>query len=167
MSPQYAPGPAAVYRLYNADGVLLYVGMSNAPKRRWSGHVNEGKTWWPDVARKTVEWYESQDDALAVEAEAIWTEHPLHNKAPMPRREGALPTSIEDPAAGPTYQVAQPFQVGGKGERLGLGVTQEMADRLAALDEFYDQADAAAGTRITVPPASDEVFNNTLKQRDR
>jgi len=152
MSPQYAEGPAAVYRLYDTDDVLLYVGMSNDPPRRWSGHVNEGKTWWADVARKTVEWYESQDDALTVEAEAIWAEHPLHNTAPMPRREGPLPTPIDDPTDGPTYQVAPPFQVSDEGDRLGLGVTQEMADRLAALDEYYDQACATSKDRGFIIP---------------
>lgn len=68
----------AVYRLYDADGSLLYVGTSNQPEARWKQHAPE-KPWWPQVARKDIEWYPDRPKALTAEALAIITESPRYN----------------------------------------------------------------------------------------
>jgi hypothetical protein len=50
--------PYAVYRLYGADGVLLYVGIAwNLPQRMEDHAAN--KWWWWMVARRTMIWYPS------------------------------------------------------------------------------------------------------------
>ncbi|MBQ1118538.1 GntR family transcriptional regulator [Streptomyces sp. C3-3] len=72
------PERTALYRLYNADDVLLYVGIASDPERRWKQH-EEFKPWWPEVAKKTVEWLESRNAALTAETQAIRTELPRHN----------------------------------------------------------------------------------------
>ena len=70
--------PHAVYRLYNAERTLLYVGFTLNLRRRMEGHARD-KWWWPQVAHRTMVWYGSEWDARKAEAEAIDAEKPLHN----------------------------------------------------------------------------------------
>ncbi|MFJ4473262.1 GIY-YIG nuclease family protein [Streptomyces sp. NPDC089424] len=73
-----APGYTAVYRFYNAEDVLLYIGICDEPLKRWYNHAVD-KPWWPDVARFGVTWFPSRDEALEAERKAILEEKPLHN----------------------------------------------------------------------------------------
>ena len=68
----------AHYRLYDTTGVLLYTGITDNIKIRFTQHKLD-KLWWPEVARRTVTWYGSRTDALCAEDIAIRTEHPIHN----------------------------------------------------------------------------------------
>jgi predicted DNA-binding transcriptional regulator AlpA len=74
---------AAVYRLYAADGSLLYIGSSYNPERRYRDHYS--KPWWPLVARRVEEWHPSKDDAYAAEMKAIAAEGPAHNHMGTPQ----------------------------------------------------------------------------------
>ncbi|MFF7585865.1 hypothetical protein ACFZCK_00040 [Kitasatospora purpeofusca] len=69
----------ALYRLFDAVGVLLYVGITADLGRRFTKHRNE-KPWWRDVAEKKIEWLNSRPEAEAAEAFAIVAEYPVHNK---------------------------------------------------------------------------------------
>jgi hypothetical protein len=75
--------PAVVYRLYDAAGVLLYVGISDDPERRMTDH-RDNFPWWGDVAREktTRVWFKSKEHARSAEGRAIATEHPVHNVQP-------------------------------------------------------------------------------------
>lgn len=66
-----------VYRLFDADGVLLYVGASWNPKTRIFNHKD--KPWWSQVAKSTIEWHPDRFTALRFEAKAIVEESPLYN----------------------------------------------------------------------------------------
>lgn len=68
----------ALYRLFNIEGRLLYVGITDGPETRWNTHASQ-KHWWPNVATKTVEWFDTRNDAEAAERRAIYAEAPLHN----------------------------------------------------------------------------------------
>jgi hypothetical protein len=68
----------ALYRLYRADGLLLYVGITDNPPERWRSHASL-KPWWPEVARRDVEWFNTRAAALDAESRAILGEDPLHN----------------------------------------------------------------------------------------
>jgi predicted GIY-YIG superfamily endonuclease len=70
--------PCALYRQFDADGVLLYVGSTINPKRRWRQHL-ERSPWAGQVVRTQVEWFGRVMDALAAETQAIIWEKPLHN----------------------------------------------------------------------------------------
>lgn len=76
-----APERTALYRLYNKDDVLLYVGISLDPARRWKKHkANRSRSHWTGlVTRETVEWFETWAKAEAAEEQAIKTERPIHN----------------------------------------------------------------------------------------
>jgi predicted GIY-YIG superfamily endonuclease len=70
--------PAAVYRLFDADDRLLYVGCSESMRTRLNAHRCE-KDWFPTVTRTTVQGFPTREEALAAELAAIRSEAPVHN----------------------------------------------------------------------------------------
>jgi hypothetical protein len=71
---------ASVYRCYDAEGQLLYVGMSGGPKFRVEqGHRYES-AWWADLAWWTETPKMPRVEALGVEYLAIPAEKPIHNR---------------------------------------------------------------------------------------
>ena len=77
-TPGIGPRECAVYRFYDDDGTLLYVGISRNPLKRWQAH-RRTKPWWPDVARSVIDVYQSEAVALRIERERIRCERPLWN----------------------------------------------------------------------------------------
>lgn len=73
----------ALYRLYDEAAQLLYVGIAFDPRVR-GYHHKKHKPWWPDVARREVEWFENRHKAEAAERQAIATEKPRYNVAGVP-----------------------------------------------------------------------------------
>lgn len=69
---------SVVYRLRDAEGTLLYIGVSNTAMQRLSQHASS-KGWWTQVARVDVEHFGSKLEAELAEAVAISNEKPLHN----------------------------------------------------------------------------------------
>jgi excinuclease UvrABC nuclease subunit len=67
-----------VYRIYDSDGSLLYVGMGNNPMNRWASHAAQ-HAWWAEAASFRVEWYSTRKEAADVEKAAIRDEDPKHN----------------------------------------------------------------------------------------
>ena len=79
----------ALYRLFDAADQLLYIGITYKPEARWKAHAAT-KSWWPNVARKSMEWHDTRPLAEAAEVAAIKAELPVHNVddspiAPRPR----------------------------------------------------------------------------------
>lgn len=72
-------GWAAVYRLYDDGGALLYIGSTVNPPQRWSHHKGT-KDWWPTVAAYTLEWWSGAEKAYEEEYKAIRAEQPTKNK---------------------------------------------------------------------------------------
>jgi len=81
------PERTALYRLYDANETLLYVGIAKDPESRWKSHASHPRTsnWWPLVSRKEVEWLQSREDADLAETKAIKIEQPVHNRAKVER----------------------------------------------------------------------------------
>jgi prevent-host-death family protein len=93
----------AVYRLYDEAGRLLYIGISYQPEVRFEQH-SELKSWWADVARREIEWFDDRPTAAAAEALAIRTEDPEYNGTYSPRRKRC---TIRDGEAGDgVYEVS-------------------------------------------------------------
>jgi hypothetical protein len=68
-----------LYRLYDADGTLLYVGISYSAIARFAGHKAD-KPWIGDVARIDIEHHDvTRREMLNIERRIILTEKPLHN----------------------------------------------------------------------------------------
>jgi hypothetical protein len=74
----------ALYRLYAADGTLLYIGVTGKLSVRFYSHSRE-KRWWPQVAGMRLAWYASKAEAEEAERAAIFSEDPVHNVRSTPR----------------------------------------------------------------------------------
>jgi len=72
--------PYTLYRHFDADGVLLYIGISGAESWRRKEHAKKSP-WFPEVARTTTETVIGRVEALKVERAAIQAENPKYNKA--------------------------------------------------------------------------------------
>ncbi|TXL84680.1 hypothetical protein [Streptomyces sp. IB2014 016-6] len=73
---------AAVYRLYDASGVLLYIGSAYDPEERCKAH--RSKPWWRQVSRRTDEWYVGRNTAYREELKAVAVEGSKHNSMGAP-----------------------------------------------------------------------------------
>jgi predicted GIY-YIG superfamily endonuclease len=69
---------AVVYRLYDGEGSLLYVGCTVDPATRLRAHRRR-QPWWDEVVSSEVVWYSSMDQAADVEQHAILAERPVYN----------------------------------------------------------------------------------------
>ena len=78
----------ALYRHFDADGMLLYVGISKNPKRRMSEHSSRA-AWFSQIAHVAVEWLDSRTAALLAERRAILSERPEHNSSQADKTRGA------------------------------------------------------------------------------
>lgn len=80
----------ALYRHFNADGALLYVGMSAAPAQRMTHHASNS-AWGREIATVELQWFDSKREALEAERQAIETEAPEYNCQHGLRKRGATP----------------------------------------------------------------------------
>lgn len=87
--PPFGPRPntspsgdrrCALYRHFDAAGVLLYVGISDAPVDRGKDHARYSD-WVQYAARIEAEWLDSRQAAEREERKAIRTERPIFNVA--------------------------------------------------------------------------------------
>lgn len=90
--------PTALYRLFDAAGDLLYVGITNNVKVRMQGHRAD-KRWWPEVVEKRITWYPNRPDAAAAEDRAIKTEDPRYDRSYRQAGGANLPIRQPRPAA--------------------------------------------------------------------
>jgi hypothetical protein len=80
----------AVYRMFNARGQLLYVGMSGELGIRIDRH--DEKRWFPEVATIRLEWFPTEAAARLAEQRAIRSEHPRYNIVGKERRPPVRPS---------------------------------------------------------------------------
>lgn len=80
---------AYVYRTYDRDGVLLYVGCTRDPERRFKEHRMCQETisrWFPLMASREITAAMPEAEALALETHWIRTLGPKFNVADAPKR---------------------------------------------------------------------------------
>lgn len=68
----------SLYRFFDGDGNLLYIGITNCLPRRLGDHERY-KSWFSDVASVSVETFPNRESVLAAEKAAIRAESPMHN----------------------------------------------------------------------------------------
>ena len=89
-----------LYRLYDANDELLYVGISKSALKRLGEHY-QTKEWADQIATMTIEQYPDRNSVEKAEQTAISKENPVHNKrrqqlvAKTPRQLWELATSNE------------------------------------------------------------------------
>lgn len=76
-----------VYRMFDADDELLYVGITLNPPARFAKHKQD-KPWWTLVKRIELMHHETREAALSTEKHFIETEKPLWN---VVHRDGVEP----------------------------------------------------------------------------
>ena len=103
----------ALYRMYDCDGNLLYVGLTEDAGRRFGEH--SAKRWFPLVATIKLEWFSNEARATFAERKAIAREQPRFNKAGLALPPGSL-----------------------RRHRSPTGLTAWSAKRSRALDSFRD-----------------------------
>jgi predicted GIY-YIG superfamily endonuclease len=92
-----------LYRFFDAQGQLLYVGLTENVASRWRQH-NTFKPRWADVATATLEHFATREKAAAAEVRAIEQERPLWNI--KTHREASRPKPIpRDPRTAPSVVV--------------------------------------------------------------
>ena len=76
-------GRTALYRHFDADDVLLYVGVTESLPSRDGQHAG-GSVWHLFVARVDAIWLNTRAEALKAETAAIAAEVPIFNKKKAP-----------------------------------------------------------------------------------
>ena len=77
-SLKHNSGTTQLYRHYDCDGRLLYVGISLSAVARLSQH-KDSSHWYYQIARIEIETHQTRGEAMAAEALAIAVERPAHN----------------------------------------------------------------------------------------
>lgn len=68
----------ALYRFFDENGELLYVGVTLDPSARWKQHRAD-KAWWHEVAGIKIAHFPDRRSVLDAEREAIKAEKPRYN----------------------------------------------------------------------------------------
>ncbi len=76
----------AVYRFFDANGALLYIGLTVDPGARLRAH--RSKPWWFDIVRIEIERHETRQAAAIAERAAIKAEEPIYNVEHTPKALG-------------------------------------------------------------------------------
>lgn len=93
-----------LYRFFDAEGALLYVGRTTNPRQRWRTHEKE-KDWFEAVATVTREVFATAEEVDRAERRAIALEAPIHNIALNKNRRADVAFEFErrTPPAIPSY----------------------------------------------------------------
>lgn len=73
----------ALYRHFDKDGELLYVGIAKSLAARTEQHSGKSE-WFDEVATTETQYFDSRKEALVAETTAIRAERPKHNKLHNP-----------------------------------------------------------------------------------
>lgn len=68
-----------LYRMFNVENQLLYVGVTANPTVRLYAH-EANQTWWHEVVLVTLEHFETAAQAALAEGAAIIEENPKYNR---------------------------------------------------------------------------------------
>lgn len=68
-----------LYRYYNSDDELLYVGITGGGSKRQAQHSRKS-AWFSEVKYAHFEHFDTRDEASQAELRAIYIEQPKHNR---------------------------------------------------------------------------------------
>ncbi|TPW95705.1 GIY-YIG nuclease family protein [Mycolicibacterium fortuitum] len=68
-----------LYRIFDSDDSLLYVGATTNPALRFGAHSSV-QPWWHTASKITLEHFPGASELAAAEVQAIRTEHPRFNR---------------------------------------------------------------------------------------
>lgn len=70
--------PHSLYRFFNDQGDLLYIGITADLMMRWNAH-HADKDWWRSVSYSTIQHFANRTTVFAAERAAILAEKPRYN----------------------------------------------------------------------------------------
>lgn len=85
----YSQAPHCLYRLFQANGDLLYIGCSHAPMARIGAHYKV-PVWGRLIAAATFEWFPDREACRRAEDAAIVAELPEWNVHGHPNPKHAI-----------------------------------------------------------------------------
>lgn len=113
----------ALYRFYNSDSELLYIGISRDLPSRLRSH-GSSSPFWAEVATIKLEWFETRKEVAKAEREAIKAEHPIWNKHYNERLPKHLDERYRGWCDGPP-NVVEIAAAQARGESVKLGPTMK------------------------------------------
>jgi DNA-binding transcriptional regulator YhcF (GntR family)/predicted GIY-YIG superfamily endonuclease len=181
----------ALYRLFDSDGNLLYVGITNNPEYRFGQH-RRTKPWWPQVDHNEIRWFDSLEEAAEAEKVTIAAEQPTHNvsanalkiakSAPPKKRTGYkqiaddLRRAILDGHFAPgarlpgQHQLMRDYDVAESTVRQALGVlkTEQLVSSRQGAGVFVRDLDANRTVSVAVdqPMAAAELLARYMSPSD-
>lgn len=153
VNPASEGGLQFVYRLYDQQDRLLYVGVTGNLKTRMQGHRRD-KKWWADVARTVSQCFDTREEAESAEAEAIVCEGPLHNRhKPTAEQRTVLAAKVKNNSGGSIKAAALLAEKDRTIEQLRAQV-KDLSARVEENEEFpYFVKDALAYHSDEIPEA--------------
>lgn len=146
---------AAVYRLYDAAGTLLYIGSAYDPDHRCKAH--HSKPWWPLVVRREDEPHGGRRSAYVAEMRAIASEAPRFNDFGTP--------SYATPQTAAVLGRAETNRACGRAQSLAWEVWRKVrSDALAEGLPLAAATDVAEEARFAAIEASG-LFPDWVKRR--
>lgn len=139
-------GKCALYRHFDAQGVLLYVGISLRPFTRTKEH-SQLSGWAIDIANVTIQYFDSRKEAMEAEAKAVQEENPLHNirLRKVKKDSRSIKTKIKE-------------VMEKRAEQQRIQLTQ----RVLHFDPLYKPTDAAAALGISTTILNREIAEGNL-----
>lgn len=148
-------GRTALYHVYDAEGALLYVGISANPDVRWGQH-SLTKPWWPEVADRRVQWYATRGEAADAERKAIAAERPRWNTRhavwrPRDTEAEQLYAQYAEALSEERVLLPQVREQAARDLKAGLSVS-ELAKMTGLTPEFFRRIARAEGVERKRPP---------------
>lgn len=155
----------ALYRLFDAQGRLLYVGIAFNPRGRWRGHCST-KSWWQQVDRREVEWYDSRSAALAAEGVAIIKERPLYNVAGTEESSPPAPPKLRKARSTAPDLADRELTTAGRRWRRSKAAYQQADSELRALVKEGRQRGIPVGRLVELSGFTRAQVNRIAPQAD-
>lgn len=103
----------ALYKAFNDDNELLYIGISMRAAQRFHEH-GKFSGWFEEVSKITVEWFPSREDAMDAEREAIIKYHPKYNIQHNGKKSKHSKTADDFDADGVTAKIVDGHYISAK-----------------------------------------------------
>jgi predicted GIY-YIG superfamily endonuclease len=158
--------PQALYRFYDADDVLLYVGITHDPPQRLQSH---GSTafFWTDVAKIKIEWCANRKEARDKERDAIKAEGPRYNKQHAQKIPRHLDERYRGWAGGPPNAYMLAWQRARGDGSTPLGPTMRYVMLVEGLAIEWDDGMGFIYATIADPPQSLERGYTSAERAER
>jgi hypothetical protein len=142
-TPEASRPRHVVYRAFDVEEQLLYIGASDSFEDRKRAHLSLSG-WAKDAAYWEIEDHPTRQAALDAEAEAIRSECPIHNVVGRPASE-AKPFMGERYGDIEEYLVFVARVLRGAAERVGAADTHALVQFVALRDELEEDIAIAVG----------------------